>query len=127
MNGRRVVEAVDLTNFEKVSPEGGAYDTLEITVYKKSVKIKLPKIVTENLADDQLLDIRINKPGNIIVLLPATGAGFKLTILKHTASIYSARLARMLEAREVMLPARYYVVADAKIDGWVCRKEESDR
>jgi hypothetical protein len=137
INGQ-VKSAILLSEFEPVRAVGSAYDTMEIVEFKgSSVRVKLPQIVAELITDmdKQQFDIRVNKAGNIILLLPVSEKGHGVTTYKGGSNpcVCSPRLASMLREKSVKLPVRYSVRTDEAIypdaatktavTGWVCRKE----
>jgi hypothetical protein len=133
--GGQVKSSVLLSEFESVPASGGAYDTLEITLYRgTSARLKLPTIITEQLDKGKHIDICINHTGDIILLMPhddghnvSTDKAFK------PSAVFSQRLARKLQDKGISLPVKYRVSTDENIlrdkepgnviTGWVCRKE----
>jgi hypothetical protein len=126
MNGNEVVETVDLRCFKKVKapvPKGGFYNIMEVTQYKGACRLRLPRIISEELTTNNI-DVHINEPGNIIVILPGGDRDFEISRRGESkvGCIYSKEIARSFEKNKINTPANFKVVKDERIGGWVCRK-----
>lgn len=129
----QVKGSVLLSELESVPAAGSEYDTMQIEMFRDtSARLKLPKVVTDTLDMTKGLDIRINRVGDIIVLLPVENDGHMVMARKNTAQVFSARLASKFRDKGITLPVQYTVSADEAIKpdknstvtvaGWVCRK-----
>jgi len=119
----QVKTGVNLQYFEKLHPPVAlAPEAMLIQPYQKSCRIRLAQIMLDGLTADRM-DIRINKQGTILVMIPCT-SGFSIIRRKLTAQICSHELAAAFREKGVMLPARYVVTADDRLGGWICRKED---
>jgi len=124
INGQ-VIETVDLRSFERITPglQKGAYDVMEVAQYRgASVRLRLPQLIADGLTY-ATVEVRINKPGTILVLLPGNENDFPVHEAKGVKSLSSIKLAAIFAAKGVELPAQYRVTCDERIGGWVCRKE----
>lgn len=118
----QVRDGVDLRYFTKLNPPiKTAPDTMLIQPYQSSCRIRLAQIMLDGITKERM-EIRINKPGDILVMIPNT-SGFAITRRKHSAQICGHELAESLRAHGITMPSRYVVTADERIGGWICRKE----
>jgi hypothetical protein len=123
------INSVDLRCFESIEPDKklnkkSRFNILEVTQYKTStVRLRLPIMISEKLAENDRLDVLINKPGTIIAIRKNEN-GFVPHVCRSTYSIFSSRLNAVLSSKKVSLPASFETVYEERNDCWICREKK---
>jgi hypothetical protein len=124
-------DGVKLENMEKLTADGGKYNTIEIHPVQSSCRFKLPPMIANQAAPGMIYDIYINKPGDMIAIVPGDDKsgdkGHEVSTAKGGGlNISSPVLAEALKEKSILLPVKYKAERDDRINGWVCRKIKAE-